>query len=193
VAGSMYGISHTDSAVLVKRFQAGEIEAFDKIVNKYRRGIYRTAYYFTHNCEDADDISQEVLLKVFRSLNGFRGNSTFDTWLWRITMNTCLDHLRRKPDVEALDTSSYTSCKYSSGICRELPDSSTEMGELRSVIFKAVGRLPDKQRAAFMLRHYEDLSLDEIAETLTCAVGTVKANLFHARRNLRELLSHYVS
>jgi len=190
---SKYKASHTDTALLVQRFQAGEIEAFDEIVHRYRRIIYRMAYYFTHNCEDADDISQEVLLKVFRSLSGFRGSSTFDTWLWRITTNTCLDHLRQQTGIEALDTSSYTSYKYSAGICRELPDSSMEMAELRSVIFKAVGRLPDKQRAAFILRHYEDLSLDEIARTLTCAVGTVKANLFHARRNLRELLSHYVS
>ncbi len=193
MGGSKHEASNTDTALLVQRFQAGEIEAFDEIVHRYRRNVYRMAYYFTHNCEDADDISQDVFLKVFRSLNGFRGNSTFDTWLWRITTNTCLDHIRRKPDAEALDTSSYTSLKYSAGICGELPDSSTDMAELRSVIFKAVGRLPDKQRAAFMLRHYEDLSLDEIAETLTCAVGTVKANLFHARRNLRELLSYYVS
>jgi RNA polymerase sigma-70 factor (ECF subfamily) len=190
---SKHKASHTDTALLVQRFQAGEREAFDEIVNRYRRIIYRMAYYFTHNGEDADDISQEVLLKVFRSLNGFRGSSTFDTWLWRITMNTCLDHLRKQPDVEALDTSSYTSYKYNTGICEELPDSSMEMVELRSIISKAVGRLPDKQKTTFILRHYEDLSLDEIAESLTCAVGTVKANLFHARRNLRELLSHYVS
>ena len=193
VGGSKRKASHIDTALLVQRFQAGEIEAFDEIVNRYRRIIYRMAYYFTHNGEDADDISQDVLLKVFRSLNGFRGSSTFDTWLWRITMNTCLDHLRKQPDIEALDTSSYTSYKCSLGICRELPDSSTEMAELLSVISKAVGRLPDKQKTTFMLRHYEDLSLDEIAESLTCAVGTVKANLFHARRNLRDLLSHYVS
>ena len=179
--------------MLVKRFQAGEIEAFDEIVHRYRRIIYRTAYYFTHNCEDADDISQEVFLKVFKSLSRFRGSSTFDTWLWRITMNTCIDHLRKQPDAEALDASSYISHKYNAGICRELPDSPMEMAELRSVISKAVRRLPSKQKSVFILRHYEDLSLDEIAKTLTCAVGTVKANLFHARRNLRELLSHYVS
>lgn len=193
IGKSKYKASYTDTALLVQRFQAGEIEAFDEIVHRYRRSIYRMAYYFTHNCEDADDISQDVLLKVFRSLNGFRGSSTFDTWLWRITTNTCLDYLRRQPDAEVLDTPTHTSFKYNAGISRELPDSPMEMAELRSVIFRAVGRLPDKQRAAFVLRHYEDLSLDEIARTLTCAVGTVKANLFHARRNLRELLSHYVS
>jgi RNA polymerase sigma-70 factor (ECF subfamily) len=192
MSGSIHEISHTDSAVLVERFQDGDIEAFEEIVGKYQRGIYRTAYYFTQNCEDAYDISQEVFIKVFKSLSRLRRSSAFDVWLRKITVNTCIDHLRQRPDEEALDTSSYTSGGRGANT-RKMPDSPVEIAELRSVIARAVGRLPKKQKAVFVLRHYEDLSLEEIAGTLACPVGTVKANLFHATRRLRKLLSHYIS
>ena len=189
----VYRRPYIDSAVLVERFQAGEIEAFDEIVDKYQRDIYRTAHYFTHNCEDAYDISQEVFLKVFRSLSRLRRSSTFDAWLRKITTNTCIDHLRQQSYRESLDNSSYTSRGDFVSTGRKIPFSPMEMAELRSVVSKAVEQLPKKQKAVFVLRHYEDLSLDEIARTLRCPLGTVKSNLFHARNRLRNLLSIYVS
>jgi RNA polymerase sigma-70 factor (ECF subfamily) len=189
---SIHRISHTDSAVLVERFQAGEIEAFDEIVHRYRTGVYTMAYYFTQNREDAYDISQEVFLKVFMSLSGLRRSSIFDVWLRKITVNTSIDYLRKRPDEETLDISSYTNQGYRADDHRDLSDSPMEMAELRGAISKAIGRLPKRQKTVFVLRHYEDLSLKEIARTLRCPLGTVKANLFHATRRLRKLLSHYI-
>ena len=178
--------------MLVERFQSGEISAFDEIVERYHRHVYNLAYHFTRNYEDAYDISQEVFIKIFKSLSKLKNRSAFGMWLRKITVNTCIDHLRQRPDEEALDTSSYTSGGRSANT-RKMPDSPVEIAELRSVIAKAVGRLPRKQKAVFILRHYEDISLEKIAETLACPVGTVKANLFHATRRLRKLLLHYIS
>ena len=165
--------------------------AFDEIVNRYYRGIYRTAYHFTHNCEDAYDISQEVFLKVFKSLGNLRNSSIFNTWLRRIAVNTCIDFLRTRPNEHAVEDFSCLGHQYI--LCRELQSVHTEMDELRSMISKAVGRLPERQRKAFVLRHYEGLSLAEIATTLNRSQGTIKASLFHAARNLRRLLLPYVS
>ena len=190
---STYKTSHADSAVLVKRFQDGDIEAFDEIVDRYRENIYRTAYYFTRNCEDAYDISQEVFIKVFKSLSRLKKSSTFELWLRKIVVNTCIDFLRKRPNEQSLETFSYLSHRHTANVCRKPLDSPMENSELRNVISEAVKQLPKRQRTVFSLRHYEDLSLKEIARTLKCPVGTVKANLFHATRNLRKLLADYVS
>jgi RNA polymerase sigma-70 factor (ECF subfamily) len=190
---STYKIPHADSAVLVERFQDGDIEAFDEIVDRYRGDIYRIAYYFTRNCEDAYDISQEVFIKVFKSLSRLRKSSTFSLWLKRIVVNTCIDYLRKQSKEQSLDDSPHFGYRQAVNAYVGHPDSPMENRELRNVISEAVGQLPKRQKTVFTLRHYEDLSLKEIARTLRCPVGTVKANLFHATRNLRKMLADYVS
>lgn len=193
MSGSTYKISHADSAVLVEHFQDGDIEAFDEIVDRYREDIYRIAYYFTRNCEDAYDISQEVFIKVFKSLSRLKKSSTFGLWLRRIVVNTCIDYLRKQSKEQSLDNFPYSGHRQAVNAYVEHPDSPMENRELRNAISEAVEQLPKRQRTVFTLRHYEDLSLKEIARTLRCPVGTVKANLFHATRNLRKLLADYVS
>ncbi len=190
---STSSISPTERTVLVERFQSGEPGVFDEIVNRYRRYVYRLAYHFTHNREDAYDISQEVFMKVFKSLGGLRNGSTFHTWLRQITVNACIDHLRQRPNELALDAFSQLGQGYGAGGYSEPTDRPVAAGELRKMIRKAVNQLPDRQREVFTLRHYEDLSLKEMAQTLECPLGTVKANLFHATRRLRKLLLPYVS
>lgn len=186
-------ISRIECAMLVERFQNGEISAFDEIVDRYRRYVYRLAYQFSHNCEDAYDISQEVFIKVLKSLGNLRNGSVFNTWLRRITLNTCIDYLRQRPDEQVLDDLSYLNYKHIAGNYSDSPDGPVEAGELGNVIFRAVGQLPKQQRKAFILRYYEDLSIKEIAKTLNRSQGAVKAHLFHATRRLRKLLLPYVS
>jgi RNA polymerase sigma-70 factor (ECF subfamily) len=182
-------MSVNESGVLVERFQDGETSVFDELVGRCHHHVYRLAYHFTHNYEDAYDISQEVFLKVFKSLGNLKNSSTFDAWLRRVTVNACIDHLRQRPDEQTLGDFFYLSYGHAAG---ELPNRPVEMAELRNVISAAVDRLPKRQREAFILRHYEDLSLNEIARTLDCSVGAVKAHLFHATRKLRKSLSHYI-
>ena len=182
-----------ESGILVERFQSGEISVFDEIIRRCQKPVYRLAYHFTHNCEDAYDISQEVFIKVFKSLSKLNSSSTFDAWLRRVTVNACIDHLRQCPDEQLLGDFSCLDHRYVKAGRSKSPNNSVEAGELRNVISRAVDRLPKQQRKAFILRHYEDLPLKEIAVALDCSVGAVKAHLFHATRKLRKSLLPYVS
>jgi len=183
--------SDSEPAALIGRFQSGELDAFDQIVDRYQDYVYSLAYQFTRNCDDAYDISQEVFVKVFKSLGGLRDNSTFKSWLRRVTVNACIDYLRQRSNGEG--SSDSLDLQYmNTGGSAELPDSPMQVRELQDVILKAVDRLPEKQRKVFVLRHYKHLSLQEIASTMNRSQGTVKANLFHATRRLRKLLGSYL-
>ena len=134
-----------------------------------------------------------VFIKVFKSLGSLRNASTFHKWLKQIAINTCIDHLRKCPDESAVDDFSQIDYRCIAGGYSELPDSRIALSELQDMIRKAVDQLPEKQRTAFVLRHYEDLSLKEMAQALKCPLGTVKANLFHATQRLKILLLPYLS
>ena len=187
----LHSVPPVDRAILVERFQSGEFGAFDEIVDGCRGRVYKLAYRFTHNAEDACDISQEVFIKVFRSLDRLKDSSAFDAWLRRVTINTCMDHLRRQPSEQALHGYSYLDQEYVADSGRT--DEPVEDGELRRMISRAVDQLPNRQKSVFVLRHYEGLALKEIAEALNCSLGTVKAHLFRATRRMRKLLTPYVS
>jgi RNA polymerase sigma-70 factor (ECF subfamily) len=188
---SLGNASYKEQAILVERFKRGESEAFDEIMNKYQKQVYNIAYGFIGNYEDAYDISQEVFIKVYRSLDKLRNSSAFVLWLRRITVNTCTDYVRQQVSEETLDDVSYLSNYYSSD--NRSSDKLMETGELQKIISRAVNRLPKRQQKVFMLRHYDGLPLKDIAKTLNCSLGTVKAHLFRATRRLRDLLLPYVS
>jgi RNA polymerase sigma-70 factor, ECF subfamily len=180
-----------DHIILIERFKKGEIGAFDEIVNKYQKQVYNIAYGFIGNCEDAYDISQEVFIKVFRSLRQLKNSASFFLWLKRITINTCTDFVRRQANEQNLEEFSYIQERYAND--NRTSDSIMETGELKNVINRAVERLPMKQRKVFMLRHYDELPLKDIAEVLGCSLGTVKAHLFRATQRLRTLLLPYLA
>ena len=165
----------------VEACQRGEREAFDRLVTRYQRDVYRLCYRYVNNHHDANDMAQEVFLKAYRAIARFRGDSSLSTWLYRIAVNTCLNfRSSRRP--EALELSEH------------LPDSSTgamdrlEQDETSERVRDAVKRLPEKQRATLILKIYHDLTHEEVAAVLGASVGTVKANLFHALGNLKKLL-----
>lgn len=186
-------ISNIERAMLVKRFQNGELGAFDEIVNRCRERVYNLAYRFTRNYEDAYDVSQEVFIKVFRSLSKLKESTAFDVWLRTVTVNTCMDYLRKRPSEQVLCDFSCTGCENISGAEYELPNKPMEDSELQRIISRAIDQLPKRQRKVFILRHHEGLSLKDIAKSLNCSLGTVKAHLFRATRRLRKLLVPYVS
>ena len=191
--GTTYIDSFADRSVLVERFQSGEPDAFDEIVDRCRGRVYSLAYRFTHNYEDSYDISQEVFIKVFRSLGKLKDTSAFDAWLRRVTINACMDHLRRRPNEQILESFPRLDQEYVTDTGSIRPDGPVEDGELHGMISRAVEQLPKQQKMVFILRHYEGLPLKEIAKTLNCSLGTVKAHLFRATRRLRKLLKPYVS
>jgi RNA polymerase sigma-70 factor (ECF subfamily) len=170
-----------DDRDAVEACQRGEREAFDGLVERYQRDVYRLCFRYVNDPQDANDIAQEVFLKAYRAIGRFRGDSAFSTWLYRIAVNTCLNfRSSRRPQAEELKDS--------------LPDGHAPVldtmveDERARRVREAVTRLPEKQRATLILKVYHDLTHEEVAAVVGSSVGTVKANLFHALGNLRKML-----
>lgn len=156
----------------------GEREAFDLLVARYQRPIYRLCYRYVNNHEDANDLAQESFLKAWRGISRFRGDSAFSTWLYRIAVNTCLNfRAARRPEPRELDEGLVDP--------RPIALSQIEREDAAGRVRVAVSRLPEKQRATLILKLFHELTHEEVAGILGSSVGTVKANLFHALANLR--------
>ena len=161
--------------------QRGEREAFDRLVERYQREVYRLCYRYVNNHHDANDMAQDVFLKAYRAISKFRGDSSFSTWIYRIAVNTCLNfRAARRAQSEEL---SEHLADGSPGATARMEDE-----ERSQQVRQAVSRLPEKQRATLILKIYHDLTHEEVAGILGASVGTVKANLFHALGNLRKML-----
>lgn len=174
-----------DAALIVKA-QQGDMNAFDDLVRKYRNEVYALCFYFTRNREDAWDLSQEVFIKAWRALSRFRGDSSFKTWLMRIAANHSKDHLKkRRLQVTAYDDA-LQHTETGSGLD---PGRLAEAKEIGDAIDGAVKQLPPKLQLTFILREYQGLSYQEMAEVMECNVGTVMSRLFNARRRLQKLLA----
>ncbi len=174
--------SRDDERSVIEASRGGDREAFDQLVERYQRDVYRICYRYVNNHEDANDMAQEVFLKAWKALDRFRGDSAFSTWLYRIAVNTCLNfRAARKPPADEL-TETLPDVK-GPGMVDRL-DRDAQARRVRD----AVARLPEKQRATLILKIYQDLTHEEVASILGSTVGTVKANLFHALANLRKHL-----
>lgn len=172
-----------------------DIQAFDNLVVKYQKRVYEIAYSFTHNVDEAYDLSQDIFVKAFKSLYSFNKGSAFYTWLYRIAQNTCIDYIRKRNRFQFIDLDDElvnSETKIFVSVRGESPSKKVELEELEEEIKNAIRQLPVKQKQAFILRHYERKTLKEMAEIMGCQLGTVKAHLFHATRRLREILAPYV-
>jgi RNA polymerase sigma-70 factor, ECF subfamily len=180
-------------AQVVSQAKAGSSEAFEELVNRYERRIFRLAMRLTGNTEDAEDVLQETFLKAFEHLPEFREDSRFYTWLVRIAVNEGLMKLRKRrsdrsePLEDAVDDDGQA-------IPRDFrdwkpnPEQLTSQEELERILLGAAAQLPPSLRTVFMLRDVEELSTEETAQALNLTLGAVKARLFRARFQLREEL-----
>lgn len=183
-----------DDSILVTEAKAGNYAAFEELVNRYEKKIYRLGLNITGNPEDAEEVLQETFLKAFEHLDGFRQDSRFYTWIVRIAVNEGLMKLRKRrsdksvPIEDAVDEEGGI-------IPRELtdwrpnPEQLLAQAELQTILQNAAQSLPPTFRTVFFLRDVEGLSTEETAELLDLTVGAVKARLFRARLHLREELS----
>ena len=170
---------HQPDIEAVQRVLAGDTEAFAVLVQQYQLEIFRLTYRMTRNAEDAKDLSQEAFVQAYRALGSFRGQSRFSTWLYRIAVNLCLNHLKAAAREDP------------AGLNGDLADSRTDAldvllaDERDRAVAAAVQTLPPQQKATLVLRVQQGLSHREIAEILDCSEGTAKANYFHAVRALQ--------
>ena len=180
-------------STLLQRAARGDERAFTAIVTEFEGTVYRFAYHMVGNREDAMDVSQEVFVKLWRSLSSFRGDASFQAWLLQITKNTALDLLRKQahtplslthPDkeenVKTLDVADTDA--------NANPQAAYEKRETVETVRRAIGRLPEDQRQVLVLRDMEGLSYETIARVLSLEIGTVKSRLHRARNSLRDLL-----
>jgi len=187
-----------DDLDLVRATQDGDVSAFEELVERYDRKLFRIAEHITHNREDAQDAVQEAFLKAFRHVGDFREDSQFSTWLIRITVNQALMKLRKQRTINEV---SFDDDFQAGGdiFPREVvdwapnPEELYERSELRNILVKAFEGLRLILRTVFVLRDIEGLSIDQTAEVLGLSPTAVKARLFRARLQLRELLSEYFS
>ncbi len=183
----------TEVRHLVELARAGQQDAFDDLVFRYRDQVYATAWHITHNTEDALDVTQEAFIRAFRALSSYKGHSRFSTWLHRIVLNTGIDYIRRErrhqhvstDEQEAESESRRTAVEGSSA-----PKQRDQVydAELQKQVLAALDQLSARQRQVFMLRYYHELDTKETASVLKCTEGSVKRHLFRAQARLKELL-----
>jgi RNA polymerase sigma-70 factor, ECF subfamily len=192
----------TDAA-LVARCQKADVAAFNEIVGRYKLKIFNYLYRMTGNAEDAEDLTQEVFVRMYTNINRFRAEASLTTWLYRIAGNLCIDRFRRSKNQRGLVSSLDAPLRFDDATdgesaTRDISDLSsapeTLLGrkELSGQIEKALLKLPEKLRSAVILHDIEGMAYDAIAALEKIPLGTVKSRLFNARVALREQLRHYL-
>ncbi len=166
---------------LIERYLAGDEYSIEELVMKYQRKIYALAYRMTWDVEDSKDITQKTFLQAFKNIKGFRRKSAFYTWLYRIALNTCLNHLKKK-DQETVELNGSLSGSGKGALSAIIEK------EKETHLKNSLKELPRRQKTAITLRAYEGLSLKETAEVMKCSEGAVKAHYHNGMKKLREIL-----
>ena len=183
-----------EEKALIERCKRGDVAAFNDLVRKYEKQVYNFAYRLTGNYDDANDVAQDAFLRVFNAIGTFRGDSSFSTWLFRITTNVFLDERKKAKAHPQTSLDEYLELGESS-VARQIedpaptPEAVLEESERALILSKAVSDLPEYQRAMVTLYHSQQKSYEEIAEIMDLPIGTVKSRLNRARLALKEKLS----
>jgi RNA polymerase sigma-70 factor (ECF subfamily) len=184
--GADVSLEDLDERTLIDACRTERPGAFDLLVERHRRSVYQLCYRFVGNHEDASDLSQDVFLRAYRGLRGFRGQSSVATWLYRIGVNVCLNRVSARATLgkltEPIADRQFEDSGAESASDRVLRD------ERAARVRAAIARLPRTQRATLILRTYQEMTHQEIATVLGSTVGAVKANFFHALANLKKQL-----
>jgi len=177
---------------LVIRVQKGDKHAFDLLVKKYQHKVAKLVSRFLYDRSEVEDVTQEAFIKAYRALKGFRGDSAFYTWLYRIAINTAKNYLvsmgRRPPrtDVDADGAEGLAGAEDLREI--ETPENALLTEEIAQTVRRTIEGLPDDLRTAIMLREFEGMSYEEIANIMECPIGTVRSRIFRAREAIDDEL-----
>ncbi|WP_432408886.1 RNA polymerase sigma factor [Wukongibacter sp. M2B1] len=179
--------------ILIEKSINGDIESFEKLIEKYQVVAFNIAFRMIGNKEDASDMAQEALIKVFRSLKGFRGDSSFSTWFYRIVTNKCIDAIRKMKKVKTISLDKEfegENGNYNIEIAdnKYLPDKLYEVKEKKELVQTALKRVPEKYRTVLVLRDIQSFTYEEISEIANMPLGTVKSRISRGRSLLKEIL-----
>ncbi|MCH7826896.1 MAG: sigma-70 family RNA polymerase sigma factor [Bacteroidetes bacterium] len=174
-----------DDFTLIKRFIDGEESVFNQLVLRHKVRVRNIIYITVNHTDYIDDIAQDVFVKIYRNLHNFRFDSQFSTWIYRITINKCKDHLRKIkvrrmfiPLIDSFDKA-------------ELFKNEIEISNTSELVRNAISKLPEKLKIPLLLKDIEGFSYQEIAESVQCEIGTVKSRIFRAREKLKKILMPY--
>lgn len=182
---------------LVEEARAGRYEAYEELVRRYQRRVYALIYNMTGNRDDAEDLVQDVFIKAYRSLNGFKGDSSFYTWIYRIAVNRTINFLkqrkRRAADLrlDDMDQAVERDPAYVELRARESPVRDLSLAELQKKLNEALLTLSEKHRTVVVLHDIQGMPHEDIARIMKCSVGTVRSRLFYARQHLQRELAEY--
>jgi RNA polymerase sigma-70 factor (ECF subfamily) len=183
---------YKDDIQLLEGLRSGDRDAYKLLVDKYHVKVIRTCTGFVHSAADAEDIAQEVFIEVFRSVDRFRGDASISTWIYRIAVNKSLNFLRSSARRKVFSFITGYDGSDSKGSIQEpasqedSPDEPLIRSDQARMLDKALAKLPDKQRTAFVLNKYEDLAYKEIAEIMDTSIGSVESLIFRAKQNLQK-------
>ncbi len=167
---------------LIEDFRQGDNAGFNELVRRYQEKVYWIARRVVGSHEDADDVVQDVFIKVYEALKEFRAASGFYTWLYRITVNASLNALRKR---RIKDFVRYEDVEETLNSDAGGADADVLSKEYESILEKAIERLPPRQKAVFIMRYYDEMSYEEMAQILDRSVGGLKANYFHALKKIQ--------
>ena len=178
---------------LVKRAKAGDYQAFDLLVLKYQSRLISTAFKFVKDLQIAEDLVQDSFIKSFKSIDSFREDSTFYTWIYRITVNTSKNYLvskKRKDEILQTDISKEENFIIET-IDKDTPENLFHASQLRNIIIETLNGLGEDTKTALTLREFDGLSYGQIAEVVNCPVGTVRSRIFRGREVIDEAIKEY--
>ena len=181
--------SNTSDAELIEKVKSGDNTGFNKIILKYQKQVYRFARRLLNEHDDADDVTQEVFIRLYNSISDFRGDSKLSTYIYRITYNLCLNQIKKKNRFQKMHVNIEQENNLTSGKDTN-PEHDFVIKEKQKLIKKAYNSLPQKQKAIFNLRFYENLTYEEISEITGKSVGGLKANYFHAFKKIESKIKN---
>lgn len=183
---------HLDDAAAVEAARSGDQDAFRVLVDRHSRSLYRLAYRMTGKPEDAEDVVQETFIRAFRQLSRFEARANVSTWLYRIAFNCAVDFLRARPRRESA-TEDEVLERMAPSASGPSMDDLVFAGQIGERMQEALGGLSDKERAAFLMRHYHGCSIEEIGSTLGMKTNATKHSIFRAVKKMRVAMQAFVA
>lgn len=186
-------IERENEKELIQKCKEGDIDSFELLIESYQQRVYNIALRMLGNKEDASDIAQEVFIKIYKSIAGFKEEASLSTWIYRIATNVCLDELRKRKKTKVISIDSTIQLE-DSEVSMQMPDERPQpdelltQKELKQEVQKAINDLKEEHKTVIILRDINGYSYEEIAKILDCTLGTVKSRINRARNTLKNIL-----